>query len=84
VDGGEEGMSATPTIPAGFNRVIGRSQKGDEIWDVKLGKFVKVQKEFPHTAPECPLMIIRRCSHLDTQRVKKEVSKKKVRMAGAD
>lgn len=50
-------MSDGPTIPFGFKRVTGPSQKGDGIWNGK--RFVKVKPVWPDIRVDD--VVIRKC-----------------------
>lgn len=50
-------MSESPTIPYGYKRVTGRSQKGDGRWNGM--RFEKVKKEYPAISDD--QVVIRRC-----------------------
>lgn len=59
-------MSDAPTIPFGYHRITGPSQRGDGIWNGQ--KFVKVRKEYPHSEGRPGFnFIIRRCEVVQTE-----------------
>lgn len=60
-------MMSDLTIPYGYRRVFGQSQKGDGIWNYATNKFVKVKKEYPWGAPLKERFIIRKCEVVQTE-----------------
>ncbi len=59
-------MSDAPTIPFGFKRIYGVTQRGDGEYDRATGKFVKVRKEWPTTRLD-ERVFIRKCEVVQTE-----------------